>query len=194
MAKWSKIMKGDRIELRGREYEVVKIKAKGSTAKVTVRGGGSIFESKVRLSDKVAIVTTPLHDRGGSQTRWAKPSEVKHRPSRGLSAGDPSVKTPPSKPSADPWETPRDKAERRLGDILGAHLVAETDDETAGYYVPPVDVSTIAAHLVLFHGTAVKEYRIDDMLELHNNEHAAALKGVALKTNHWHTETRPNHD
>lgn len=191
MAKWSKVSKGDRVELRGREYEVVKIKPKGEHAKVTVRGGGSVFESKVRLADKVTIVADPLHGKDGAQRRWAKPREVKNNEPKGLPPGDPSVRKPPAKPSGDPWETRRDKVERRLDDLLGARLVGESTDESSGYYVPPVDVSTVAAHLVLFHGTDVSAFGVDDMLELHDNEHASALKGHALKVNHWHTETRP---
>lgn len=191
VAKWSKVSKGDRVELRGREYEVVKIKAKGSSAKVTVRGAGSVFESKVQLLDRVKIITVPLLDKRGAQQRWAKPGEVKIDEPEGLPVGDSTITKPPGKPSGDPWETHRDKVERRLDSLLGAHLVGESTGEDAGYYVPPVDISTVAAHVALFHGVDPSEYGVDDMLELHGHEHESALKGRALKVNHWHSETRP---
>lgn len=175
--------RGDRVELRHRTYEVVKIKAKGGHAKVTVRGGGSVFESEVRLADKVRVVATPLHDKTGAQQRWAKPSET-------------AATTPPAEPGADPWETRRDKVERRLDELLGAHLVGEATDEDAGYYVPPVDVSTVDAHLVLFHGWQRSDWDEDtDRVRAHAAEHADRLADpgdfAPLKVNHWHTETRP---
>jgi hypothetical protein len=191
MAKWSKVRKGDFVELRGRGYEVLKIKTKGKSAKVTVRGAGSVFESKVALDDKVTVVPNPLHGKDGAQRRWAHEREAKHLREPALKPGNPKVTKPPGKLSDDPWDSRRDKVERRLDEILGARLTGESTDEDAGYYVPPVDVSTIAAHLALFHGTDVSEYGVDDMLELHSNEHAAALSGNPLKVNHWHTETRP---
>ena len=66
-------------------------------------------------------------------------------------------------------------------------------DEDAGYYAPPVNVTTVAAHLALFHG-GVPEAVSDDegkMLAVHEAQHAEALKGAPLAVNHWHTKTRP---
>lgn len=194
MAKWSKVVKGDRIELRGKTFDVVKIKAKGKSAKVTVRGNGSVFESKVALADKVKIVTAPLRDKAGTQTRWAKPSEVTvkaPKEPKGLGKGNPKATKPPADPSGDPWETKRDKVERKLDDLLSARLVGETKNEAEGYYVPPADEQTVAAHLALFHGIDPSEYAASTWLALHDAEHAGALKGQALTVNHWHTETRP---
>lgn len=189
MPKWSKVTAGDYVELRDRKYEVLKIKPKGTSAKVTVRGGGAVFESKVALADKVTVVTEPLRDKSGQMQRWAKPSEDKSK--SGLPAGDPAAVKPPRKAIGEAWETPRDKVERKLDRILGAHLVGQADDEGSGYYVPPVDGSTVAAHVALFHGVDPSEYGVDDLLELHDNQHAQALAGIALTVNHWHTETRP---
>lgn len=193
MAKWSKVEAGDNVELKGRVFEVVKIKVKGEHAKVTVRGAGSVFESKVLLADKVKVVTPPLHDKSGAQARWAKPKENTMREPAGLEAGNPAVTKPPVNANGDPWETRRDKVERRLDDLLGAKLVGETNDASAGYYVPPVDITIVAAHLALFHGVKVGDYGIDDMLELHQTEHRNALMAGApgLAVNHWHTEVRP---
>jgi len=188
MTKWAKVSKGDRVELRGKVFEVVKIKHKGKSAKVTVRGAGSTFDARVALADKVKLIADPLHGKGGEQRRWASRGEAKRE---GMLTGDPSVTQPPAKKYGDPWETPRDRVERKLESILGAHLVGEATDESSGYYVPPVDVSTIAAHLALFHGVDPSDYGIDGMRQVHADEHEGALKGVPLKVNHWHTESRP---
>lgn len=178
---WADVEKGDRVELKGKTFVVAKIKAKGKKAKVVVVGGGGRFESEVRLKDAVRIVTSE---------GWLKnPPARERRPA--LPAGDPSVTKPPAKKYGNPWETTEDRIERKLETILGARLVAETDDESAGYYVPPVDVSTIASHAVLFHGLDPTEYDVDGLLEAHTNHHAAALKGVPLYVNHWHTAERP---
>lgn len=189
MPKWSKITKGDRVEVKGREYDVVKIKHKGKRVKVSLRAsGGTVFDGTMPADEKVKIA--PLRDSKGAQRRWASEREASTTPEK--MRGDPKITKPPSKPVGNPWDTPRDRVERHLESILGARLVGEATDENAGYYVPPVDVSTIAAHLVFFHGvTDITEYGIDDMAELHDNQHASALKGVPLTVNHWHTERRP---
>lgn len=194
MSKWSKVAKGDHVELRGRVYEVLKIKTKGASAKVTVRGAGSVFESKVALADKVTLVADPLRDKGGAQTRWAKPGEGEDLAPT-LPPGDAAAVTRPAKPSADPWETKRDEVERRLDDILGAHLVGESIDEAVGYYVPPVDAATVEAHLVLFHGAQLSDWdENSDLVQSHESWHAGHLEdpeGQPLKVNHWHTKARP---
>lgn len=190
MTRWAKVEKGDVVELKGRDYEVVKIKAAGKKAKVKVRGKGGEFTAEVKLTDKVKRVPDPLYDEDGRMRRWAKPSEVKHAPK--VAPGDPAQTKPPKKPSGDPWETRRDKVERRLEEMLGAHLVGESTDESKGYYVPPVDVSTIASHVALFHNIDPSQYGVDDLFELHGLEHAQAEdQSVTLHVNHWHTETRP---
>ncbi len=191
--KWSKVEAGQHVELKGRTFEVVKIKLKGGTAKVTVKGGGGTFESKVNGSDKVKLAADPhpLKDKSGRQQRWAKPAEVKNA---GLEQGDTTQVEPPHKAKGDPWETRKDKVERRLDELLGAHLVAETDDASAGWYVPPVDISTVAAHVALFHDLDPSNYySAVDLLAAHEVEHDGIDNGNGhlLKVNHWHTEVRP---
>lgn len=197
MTTWAKVKPGERVELKGKPYVVAKIKAKGKRAKVTVVGAAGRFTSEVKLKDEVKRVKRgKLYDRDGRMQRWAEPDEVKHAArvaGQGLpDAGDPAVTEPPRKKFGNPWETPRDKVERKLTELMGARLVGEADDETSGWYVPPVDVTTIAGHLALFHGTDTSSYGIDDMRELHELEHQQALSGVALHVNHWHTEERPS--
>jgi len=198
---WADVKKHDIVELSGREYRVVKIKPKGKKAAVMVETKGRYAESKVKLSDRVTIVKKsdgtkrgPLYDESGTARRWATKREAAEVGVTGLPAGDSSVTKPPEKAKhGDPWERPIDRIEKRLEDLLSARLVAVTTDESAGYYVPPVNVTTVASHLALFHG-GIPEAVSDDegrMLAVHEAQHAEALKGAPLAVNHWHTKTRP---
>jgi len=198
---WAKIEKGATVELNGRPYLVEKIKPGKKTAEVKLSYKGRASKGEVRLKDPVVLSTAsptskrgPLHDERGTMQRWATKAELKEAMGRGLPAGDPTKTRPPEKPKGDPWETQSDRLEKKLDQILGARLVGVSTDENAGYYVPPVDASTVAAHLALFHG-GIPEACDDDeskMLGAHDAQHAAALKGEGiLQTNHWHTEKRP---
>ena len=190
MSTWADVSAGDRVEMKGRVYTVVKTKLKGERIRVTVELGGATFTSDVRPGDGVTIAPLlPLHDSTGRQTRWATQEE--HDRATAPPRGDPNVTTPPAPASEDLWELPRDRVERKLDSLLEARLVGEAVDEGAGYYVPPVDVDTVAAHLVLFHGVNPAQYGALEMLDLHGAQHLAALDGAALAVNHWHTETRP---
>jgi hypothetical protein len=188
--KAAKLTPGDRVIVAGREYRVEKAKPKGDRVKLTLSHSGQAFASKVPAGDRFDLIVEKLHDKSGAQQRWAKPAELAEHGRARLGRGDPEVTKPPKPAIGDPWETPADRVERKLDQILGARLVAE-GAEAVGYYVPPVDVSTVASHLALFHGVDPSEYGIDDMLDLHKTQHAEALNGTALKVNHWHTETRP---
>lgn len=189
---WADASKGDDVVINEKTYRVRKAKLKGKTVAVTLERAGRTFKSEVRAKDRVKLVTAPpLHDANGRQTRWAKKGEEPPRRT-GIESGDPSVTKPPEKPSGDPWETPRDRIEKKLDAILGARLVAEGDD-LVGYYVPPVDVTTIAAHMALCHpNTYDAEKDEATMLAGHEHAHKMALQGTAkLDVNHWHTKTRP---
>lgn len=202
---WADVKKHDVVELGDREYRVVKIKPKGKKATVMVEYKGRYSESKVKLSLKVKIVQRnggskkgPLADAEGNGRRWATKHEAEEVLGKGggsIPAGNPKKTTPPAKPSRDPWSDPKPGVESMLRELIGARLVAETDDEKAGHYVPPVNVSTVAAHLVLFHGVDTSNPNLGDegaMLKAHEFEHAAALRGeMVLAVNHWHTEKRP---
>lgn len=195
---WGDAKKGDVVEIDGRRWTVVKLKRKGKKAKVVVDYKGRRAETTLKLSQRVKIVDangTKLHDPEGAQRRWATKREhdEKLTPSRGLPPGDPAQTKPPAKAKGDPWETPAGRIERKLDELLQARLVGETSDESAGYYVPPVDVSTIASHLALFHG-GIPEACDDDetkMLAAHKAQHDEALRGAPLAVNHWHTAKRP---
>jgi hypothetical protein len=198
---WAKIEKGAVVELNGRPYLVEKIKPGKKTAEVKLSHKGRASKGEVRLKDPVVMSTAsptskraPLQDEAGTMQRWATKSELKEAMGRGLPPGDHTKMKPPEKPKGDLWETPVGRVERKLDQILGARLVGVSTDENVGYYVPPVDASTVAAHLAVFHG-GIPEACDDDeakMLRAHDAQHAAALKGEGiLQTNHWHSEKRP---
>lgn len=184
MTTWAGVGKGDAVMLKGKRYVITKHKRDGKRIAVTVVGGAGKFATVVKAKAEVELAAE-------REPRWATKGEAKAA-LKGMPKGDATVTKPePRGKIGDPWETPRDRVERKLDKLLGAHLVGEATDESAGYYVPPVDVTTVAAHVALFHGVDPSEYGIDDLLELHTNGHAAALKGAALHVNHWHTKTRP---
>lgn len=201
---WADVKKHDIVELGGREWRVVKIKKRGKKADVMVDYKGRYAESVVKLKDRVKIAKKgdgtkrgPLYDDTGTARRWATKKEAAEVGGAALKPGDSEARKPPAKPGPDLWETPHGKVERLLGDLLSARLVAETPDENVGYYVPPVDVSSVAGHLVLFHGGIPPAVLEDEggMLRAHEAQHAAALKGEGvLAVNHWHTKTRPKTD
>lgn len=197
---WSNVSKGDRITLAGADYEVTKIKPKGKKIKVTIVGKRGTFSHEVKAKD--AVVIAPLHDSRGAQKRWATKAEAKAGPERKkpmlpeqsvIPAGDPTILEAPAKATGGLWDTPATKVEKKLDTILGAHLVGESKDETAGYYVPPVDVSTIAAHMMLFHGgSEYAEHDESRLMAMHEQQHKMFLDGDARpKVNHWHTKERP---
>lgn len=168
---WAKIRRGDVVELGGRDWTVERIKAGKKKADVRVRSGSRTAESRVRLDEKVRIAAPP------------KPEKKPKRPAA----------TPPKTPHGDPWETQQDRVERKLDELLSARLVGESTDGGEAYYVPPVDVTTIAAHLAIFHAaTYDQSLTAGEMLAQHEREHAAALAGDHdLVPHHWHTELRP---
>ncbi len=175
--KWSKVERGDVVQLGGREWTVEKIKPKGKVLRVSVRSGSHRADSKVDPSDKVAI---------------AEPRSTK--PSRPAKPKTPPPTKPPKPATGDPWETQQDRIERQLGQILGARLVGEATDVDAGYYVPNVDVTTVAAHVAIFHGGVPEQHRGDEaeLVGWHAREHIAAEGGDRLfEVNHWHSEKRP---
>lgn len=200
---WADVKKHDLVELSGRQYRVVKIKPKGKKAAVTVEIKGKYFDHVVKLKDRVKIAKAnggskkgPLADENGDGRRWATKREAEEVLGKGgadIPRGDPSKTKPPKKPTADPWtDPPKAKVDTMLGELLNARLVGETPDEKAGYYVPPVDVSTVASHLALFHGGIPPACEDEgSMLKAHESQHAEALRGTPLAVNHWHTQARP---
>ena len=193
MTTYADLTPGDRIELRGNAYEVVKAKRKGKLVKLTVKGDRGTFSSEVKAKAEVALVA--LEGPAGEQQRWATSEEHAADEPRAtaLPAGDASVTKRPVKAQGSPWsDKPTDSTEVLLDQVMGAHLVGEATDENVGYYVPPVDVSTVAAHLLIFHGVTGDQYATAaDALTLHAQHHDDAATGAAMHVNHWHTKKRP---
>lgn len=201
---WADVKPGDVVELGGRGWSVVKIKPKGKSAKLKIRFGKRESSGEVKLDDRVKLIERrgaasvagpPLHDEHGAQQRWAKKRELDDvmREGAKLPAGDAKATKPPKKADGGSWEKPKGDAEKMIVDLLAARLVGESKDESTGYYVPPVDVSTVAAHLELFHGGIPAHVEGEGaMLAMHNAQHAEAeSRGAALAVNHWHTAKRP---
>lgn len=190
MSTWADVGKGDRVELGGKTFTVRKLKAKGKRAAVTVDGQGGRFESEVKLKDAVKILPATASSRDAAG--WHKPTKAE-RKAEAKAAEPKSQAQPKAKLSTDSWEARRDKVESKLDRILGAVLVGEATDEDAGYYVPPVDPTTVMAHGLVFHGWQPSDFDNEsDVLAHHEQEHRDALIGDAvLKVTHWHTETRP---
>lgn len=200
---WREVRKGMVVDLNGAPWEVTKAKLKGKVVKVTVESSRGTFTREVKAKALVTIARKgdgepkgktnglPLRDPEGRQTRWATDREAAK--AEGLPPGNPELTKPPHKPHGSPWDVPRGKAERALTDILGATLVGEAEDEDAGYYCPPVDPSTVAAHWMLYHhGEQWRELGEGELMAAHRDEHDAALAGRnELKVNHWHTKARP---
>ena len=170
--KWSKVSRGDVIDLRGVAWTVEKIKPKGKKAKVAIRSGSRTADAKVLLADRVKV------------------SEVVSAPA-GPKKKPRASATRPKPAHGDPWETQQDRVERKLDQILGARLVGESTDGGSSYYVPPVTVATVRAHMMVFHGDPARDATEVQLLERHEAEHKAATSGAALAVAHWHTEKRP---
>lgn len=197
-ATFGDLSKGDRIELGGKAWVVAKAKHKGKIVRLTITGNGGEFTREVKAKDAVTLAADKdskksskiaLDGPKGEQQRWATPKEYR----KSLPPGDPEQTAPPAKPEGAKWNKgPTDETETMLAETLGAVLVGESTDEDKGYYVPPVDVETVAAHLLTFHGVGGSAYAsMEEALVLHEQHHADAATGAAMQTNHWHTKRRP---
>lgn len=172
--KWKRVEVGQIVELGGREWTVEKHKPKGKRILVAVRSGSYRDEAKVDPDVKVTI--------------------VERKPPKPKKASSPAK--PPKPAHGDPWETQSDRIERKLDEILGAKLVGESVDGGREYYVPMVDVTTVAGHLAIFHaGEKLPDWAHDNedqMMIAHARAHTDAVEGKhELATMHWHTEQRP---
>lgn len=160
--KWGKVKAGDVVELKGAEWTVVKAKRKGDRVRVTVTGRPGTFTRDVDAAVKVPLVEQakagPLHDERGAQRRWATPDDLAP-PSKGAKWGEPAS----------------DKPGALVETVLGGRLVATVRDGEA-WAVPPIDLTTVRAHLAIFHGVAGNEQPVDESraLALHRELHEAA--------------------
>lgn len=168
--KWSKVSRGDTVVAGGIPWVVEKIKIKGKRAKVTIRNGSRVAESKVDLADKVKLAPS------SSAPKKEKPRK-------------PISRKPPAPATGNPWETQEDRIEKKLDQILGAKLIGEGDER--GFYVPPPDITTIDTHMLVFHG-GIPDVRRDSIIEAHAKQHLLAEAGkIEFAIDHWHTDKRP---
>ena len=174
--KWGKVAAGDDVVLKGEPWRVTKAKRKGDCVRVTVERGGLSFTRELDASAKVELVERqrePLHGERGAMTRWAEPDEV----------------TPPGK--GDRWGEPAsDPAGQLVERVLGGRLVAATRDGER-WAVPPVELTTMRAHLAIFHGIPGNEQPLDEArcLALHRELHERADHEPAQP--HEHTKRSP---
>lgn len=94
------------------------------------------------------------------------------------------------------WAKPEDQAEANIVDGLGAVIMGTRPTPTQEWIVPPVDISTIAAHLYIFHGISSVDVRkpggYAEALELHDAQHELDQAGSAtLHEPHRHEADRP---
>lgn len=172
--KWRKVEPGQTVMLSGREWLVESIKPKGKKRmKVSVRSGAHAATSTVEADEKVRVVER---------------LDVRSAPSK---KHKPAPRKLPKPADGDPWETQQDRIEKKLDKILGARLVGEATDVDAGYYVPPVDATTVAAHLAIFHGGIPEDAQGDEQRMIESHARAHMLGADDLAVNHWHTELRP---
>lgn len=212
MVAWRDVEAGSVVSLKGADWRVEKVKTKGKTTRVRVTGRAGTFEREVKSRDEVELVDGhasggPLRDSGGAMRRWATDAEhdaeEASRGALGLPGGRHGAKPKPETSKGPRWDAPAtDAAGVAVETGLGAVLIAETPDEPAGYFVPPIDITAVRAHLALFHGMPGNEQPIDEArcLEAHKLEHDAIddPSGDNLVrygfVNHWHTKRRPGRD
>jgi len=92
------------------------------------------------------------------------------------------------------WGKPLGKAEEVVKDILGADIAGVKPGEDELWVVPPVDPSTIAAHLLTFHGitdalAGREEGGWERMRDLHDADHEKDPE--KLHVPHRHDKRRP---
>lgn len=190
---WRDVVVGTVVDLGGQPYEVTKIKTKGKATTVSVRGPKGVFTREVKSKAEVATMRTDLgkiarklmaqddklRDETGAQRRWATEAEAREKPHK-ATGGD--------------WATPKDGAEAVIvEELAGARLVGEAESEDAGYYVPRVDVSTVASHLLIFHDIVLESGTPNEWLARHEREHEKARTEPFTPPHivHWHTKERP---
>lgn len=195
---WRDVEPGSVVKLKGNDWRVERVKVKGKIARVRVSGPLGTFERELKAKDRVKIVDGhvaggPLRDAKGAQRRWATADEAERDapPALGLPGGRHGASPKPETGKGPRWDAPAtDPAGVAVETILGARLIAETPDEPAGYFVPLPDVTTIRAHLAIFHGIPAHEQPADEgnALAAHRVAHD---EGAAFAVNHWHTKRRP---
>lgn len=169
--KWADVSVDDRVILKGKPWTVSAIVVEGKIARVTIAGRTKDFPKK----EVVEVV------------RW-KPIDF------GKLADKAEKARKPKKPRTTPgekWTEPQGKVEKRIAKVLSGTLVGVAEDGET-YIVPLLDPSTIAGHLLTFHGLTLDGRYYAKALAIHDDEHARFERGdLGLHVPHWHEKRRP---
>lgn len=97
------------------------------------------------------------------------------------------------KVATKPWTEPDTPAEKVVEEVLGATLEAVKPGDGEVWVCPPVDVSTIASHMLIYHGIEKVDVRRVGGWEEAKAEHDAEHKGDIddLHVPHRHDAGRP---
>ena len=183
MTTWADVKRGDVVELKGAAWLVVKAKRKGKAVKVTVKGGAGTFAREVKAKTPVTIADEataagPLRDARGAQRRWATDGEATAELGKG-----------------EKWSAPAsDKVGKRVESILGGKLAAQSPPGVDGYAVPLIELTTVRAHLAIFHALPGPEQPVDDAeaLAVHKRDHETSDHETRDGwVAHWHSKRRP---
>jgi hypothetical protein len=92
-----------------------------------------------------------------------------------------------------PWSEPDTPAEKVVEEVLGATLEAVKPSDDEVYVVPPIDVSTIASHMLIFHGIELVDVRRvggwEEARAQHDAEHERDIDDLHVP--HRHDAGRP---
>lgn len=180
MPKWRDVTPGAVVVLKGNEWTVLKTKLKGSVVKVTVKGQAGEFTRELDAKAKVELAHKGWATRAQADAadKLQARSEATHAP----------PKLPKAKLKAATAELAREapKAERVVRKYLDAKLLAVEVDGV--YVMPHPNPSTIAAHLLAFHGLTATGATLGEAKQLartHSPEAAVELLSWAkLKAIH----------
>jgi hypothetical protein len=208
---------GMKLAISGKEFTVEKAKTKGKTTTLKISGPGGTFERAVKAKADYTVVPDKLHDATGAQRRWA--GEQDAPPKERVSTTPAAPAKPKTKPDPElDWKDDAGAADSAVREHLGGKLSAirRTDKAgVSGFICPPPDPTTIAAHLLAWHGvrfdgvsldearkaydetkhTAEEAVRLADWetaKRVHDEQHAAFEAGtLTIDPPHWHEAARP---
>lgn len=162
--KAKKLVVGDRVTLKGRTWEVARYARRKLSGQVRLelRSGADTFTGVVPEDRRFTLAgPEPLTDDSGSQTRWATPAEAEHVSSV-MSADVHPGWDDGQTPDLDPW-VPSSEAEQAVAAIMGGTLIGAQRQGDETWLVPPVDGSTVLAHLLTFHATTPPSASLNDV-------------------------------
>lgn len=211
--KWKEVDQGETIETSsGQRFEVLstrKGKAKG-TRTVVIRGKAGTFTKTVESKKKTSVVLTDGKSGGKGvdlERLRAENEEKRRRRNEYGKAPEPEKremdpwKVDPAdtlyakaegqvlRGNGGPWDKVQDAAEERAVSILGAKMIGIQKEPGGIYYVPPIDRTTIRAHMYLMHGQDLPEVPDDVLLSRHERDHERP--SADLYVPHEHTKNRP---